>query len=67
MKAKDYWNPYLAGVVLGLVLLAAYLVAGTGLGATALPKRALAVIGSQVAPDWTESARAVRVACQTSA
>ncbi len=53
MKAKDYWNPYLAGVVLGLVLLAAYLVAGTGLGATALPKRALAVIGSQVAPEWT--------------
>ena len=53
MKAKDYWNPYVAGVVLGLVLLAAYLVAGSGLGATALPKRSLAVIGNQVAPEWT--------------
>jgi hypothetical protein len=53
MKAKEYWNPYLAGVALGFVLLAAYLIAGTGLGATALPKRALAVIGEQVAPEWT--------------
>ncbi len=53
MKAKEYWNPYVAGVILGLVLLAAYLVAGNGLGATALPKRSLAVIGNQVAPEWT--------------
>ena len=29
MKAKEYWNPYVAGVILGLVLLAAYLVAGS--------------------------------------
>jgi hypothetical protein len=29
-----FWNPYLAGVALGLVLLAAYLVMGTGLGAS---------------------------------
>jgi uncharacterized membrane protein YedE/YeeE len=53
MKAKEYWNPYVAGVVLGLVLLAAYLVAGNGLGATALPKRTLALVGNQVAPEWT--------------
>jgi uncharacterized protein len=53
MKAKPYWNPYLAGVALGLVLLAAYLVAGSGLGATALPKRSLALLGDQVAPEWT--------------
>lgn len=53
MKAREYWNPYLAGVVLGLVLLAAFVVAGNGLGATALPKRGLAVIGNQVAPEWT--------------
>lgn len=53
MKAKEYWNPYLAGVALGLVLLAAYLVAGSGLGASALPKRTLALVGDQVAPTWT--------------
>jgi len=53
MKAKEYWNPYVAGVILGLVLLAAYLVAGNGLGATALPKRSLAQVATQVAPEWT--------------
>ena len=53
MKAKEYWNPYLAGVVLGLVLLGAYLVAGNGLGATALPKRSLALVGNLAAPEWT--------------
>ena len=32
---RPYWNPYVAGVFLGLVLLAAYLITGRGLGATA--------------------------------
>jgi len=32
---KPYWNPYAVGVLLGLVLLATYLVTGRGLGATA--------------------------------
>lgn len=32
--AKPYWSPYLAGFGLGLVLLAAILVLGTGLGAS---------------------------------
>jgi uncharacterized membrane protein YedE/YeeE len=31
---KPYWNPYVVGVILGLVLLATYLVTGRGLGAT---------------------------------
>lgn len=30
-----YWNPYAVGVLLGLVLLATYLITGRGLGATA--------------------------------
>jgi uncharacterized protein len=33
--ARAYWNPYLVGVLLGLVLVATYAVAGRGLGATA--------------------------------
>jgi len=33
--ALPYWNPYLMGFLLGLVLLATYAVAGRGLGATA--------------------------------
>jgi hypothetical protein len=32
--AKPYWNPYFVGFLLGLVLLATYLVTGRGLGAT---------------------------------
>jgi len=33
-RALPYWNPYLVGALLGLVLLATYLVTGRGLGAT---------------------------------
>lgn len=54
MQAKPYWNPYLAGVVLGLVLLASFLIAGQGLGGSALPKRTIARVGSQVAPEWAK-------------
>jgi len=32
--AKPYWNPYVCGFLLGLVLLATYAVTGRGLGAT---------------------------------
>ena len=53
MKAKAYWNPYFAGVVLGLVLLATFLVAAQGLGASAFPKRLIALWASSVAPEWT--------------
>ncbi|MCK8602562.1 YeeE/YedE family protein [Desulfoferrobacter suflitae] len=31
---KGYWNPYLAGVALGLTLLASFLMLGAGLGAS---------------------------------
>ncbi len=34
MKEKSYWSPYLSGVGLGLTLLAAFVVAGQGLGAS---------------------------------
>ena len=53
MKARPYWNPYVAGVVLGLVLLATFLVAAQGLGASAFPKRLIALWASGVAPEWT--------------
>ncbi|UCD25470.1 MAG: YeeE/YedE family protein [Gemmatimonadota bacterium] len=55
MKAKPYWNPYMAGVLLGLTLLATFLIAGQGLGASAFPKRVLATVGSEVVPEWTAS------------
>lgn len=51
--AKPYWNPYLAGVLLGLTLLATFVIAAQGLGASALPKRILALIGITLSPEWT--------------
>lgn len=54
MHAKNYWNPYLAGLLLGLTLLATFLVAGQGLGASAFPKRVVALAAHEAAPAWTE-------------
>lgn len=38
MKQKKYMNPYLGGVLLGLVLIAAFWVSGRGLGASGASK-----------------------------
>jgi hypothetical protein len=53
MKSKPYWNPYFAGVMLGLVLLITFLVAAQGLGASAFPKRLIALWAADVDPEWT--------------
>jgi hypothetical protein len=39
MEAKKFWNPYVAGVALGLVLLASFLLLGRGLGASGAANR----------------------------
>jgi hypothetical protein len=46
-----FWNPYLAGVALGLVLLATFLVMGNGLGASGASLRAGIAALDVVAPD----------------
>ena len=55
--AKDpnkFWNPYAAGVALGLVLLCTYLLTGKGLGASGASFRAgVAAVGA-VAPGHVE-------------
>jgi hypothetical protein len=48
--AKPLWNPYVAGVLLGLVLLATYAITGRGLGATAAFGSIDAWLVSLVAP-----------------
>jgi uncharacterized membrane protein YedE/YeeE len=51
MRNPDtYWNPYLAGVAMGLVLLAAYLFVGKGLGASGPALRLVTVAAAAVAP-----------------
>jgi len=51
--AKPYANPYLAGVGLGLVLLAAFVFAGRGLGASGAFVSAAASLAQHAAPERT--------------
>ena len=51
MRDPDrYWNPYVAGVAMGLVLLSAYLFVGKGLGASGPAMRFATVAAETVAP-----------------
>ena len=53
MNPKPYSNPYLVGVLLGVTLLASYLILGAGLGASAAIARVGALCESMVAPAHT--------------
>ena len=54
MEPKPYWNPYLAGIALGLVVLASFFVTGRGIGASGAAKRASAVVLHEADPTWAE-------------
>ncbi len=49
--ARPYWNPYLAGFLLGLVLLATYVITGRGLGATGAFSSVAAWLASFASPE----------------
>ena len=51
MKEKPYSNPYLIGIGLGLVLLAAFIIMGRGLGASGALSTVVAVTVTNVAPE----------------
>ncbi len=53
-KPKPYMNPYIAGVLLGLVLLTAFYVSGRGLGASGAIKSTIVTAVDAVAPNHTE-------------
>jgi uncharacterized protein len=53
-RTSTFWNPYLAGIVLGLVLLASFVVTGQGLGASGGIKRLSAVMLHAASPSWAE-------------
>ncbi len=53
-NASPYWNPYVAGVGLGLVLLAAYVLMGRGLGASGAFSSVAAVTVQTVAPEHVQ-------------
>lgn len=49
-RSERFWNPYLAGIALGLVLLSAFLVMGHGLGASGAVNRLATWMTGIVAP-----------------
>ena len=53
--AQPYMNPYLAGIGLGLVLLAAFVLVGRGLGASGAFNSTIAWLVSLVAPAYARS------------
>ena len=53
-KKSTYINPYLGGFLLGLVLLAAYVFGGHGLGSSGAFKNFLAAASSHLAPVFAE-------------
>ena len=50
-RAKPYMNPYLAGTLLGVVLFLAFLITGTGLGASGGLNRMLVFFQNMIAPE----------------
>ncbi len=50
-----YWNPLVAGIALGVVLLATFVITGHGLGATGFTTRLTAWLGMNLAPIATEA------------
>jgi hypothetical protein len=56
-KKNRYLNPYIGGVLLGLVLLAANFTAGRGLGASGAIKSVVIASTQAVAPKYTENTK----------
>ena len=51
---NSYWSPYLAGLLLGLVLFASYFLTGQGLGAAGGLSRILYAAQSAIAPEYVD-------------
>jgi uncharacterized membrane protein YedE/YeeE len=55
MNPEKFWNPYLAGVALGLVLLTSFLILGKGLGASGGVNRVAVAAVNTVAADHVQA------------
>jgi uncharacterized protein len=60
LKAKKYLNPYVGGVLLGIVLLAANFVSGRGLGASGAIKSTVVTAVTTIAPSSAEKSAFVK-------
>lgn len=65
IRKTKYMNPYLAGVLLGLVVLSANMISGRGLGASGAVKSAIVAAVDVVAPAHTESSEYYEMALGT--
>lgn len=54
VEKRPFWNPYLAGFALGLVLLASFVLTGRGLGASGTFKHLAGAAFHAVSPTWAE-------------
>jgi len=54
-RSEKFWNPYIAGIALGLVLLTTFLVMGKGLGASGAANRIGVFVADVVAPGHVAS------------
>ncbi len=54
VNPKNYMNPYLAGFLLGLVLLSAFVITGRGLGASGAAKSVVISTVGSAAPEYAE-------------
>ena len=55
MKYSSYWSPYIAGVVIGLTLVATFYITGRGLGASGAFSLATGVVLHAVTPGYADS------------
>lgn len=55
LPPRPFWNPLLAGVALGLVLILTFVWTGHGLGATGATTRLSAWLGAELAPQATQA------------
>jgi uncharacterized protein len=60
LKTRNYINPYLGGVLLGIVLLAANFVSGRGLGASGAIKSTIVTAVTTIAPSSSENSPFVK-------
>jgi uncharacterized protein len=60
MDRDKFWNPYLAGIALGLVLLTSFVLMGRGLGASGASHRLGAYAVDLVAPQHVDKTPALR-------
>jgi uncharacterized membrane protein YedE/YeeE len=64
-KSKKYMNPYLAGVLLGFVIMAAFFFSGEGLGGSGAFKDIVKTSVVKVAPEYAENSHYFKSAAES--